>query len=333
MKTKRNADSLTAKKQQKGDTTPMCEQKHLISVQTGDWYDESDDDTSMRMARECGIEALDYNIDHVLSPHKLLKGEKFPQCDLPVEEFVACYAPLKAASEKYGIAISQMHAPFPSWLDGYPEQSEYVLQTIEKVIAVCAYVGCPALVVHPFVGENRTRDREINLAIYRRLMPAAKKYGVKVCLENMFTTFKGHVTECFCTNAEDSVELIDLLNEEAGEECFGFCYDVGHANITGKNQRDYLEKIGHRLTVLHIHDNDGVGDRHMIPFTQSPDLWAAHPGTDWEGFIAGLRAIGYKGNLSFETFRASRHFPREVHPAMLQLVASIGAYFRRRIEE
>ena len=307
--------------------------KHLVSVQSGDWYDESNDDASMRLAAECGIEAIDFNIDHVLSPRGLLKGESYPRCDLPVEEFVACYAPLKEASEKHGVAIAQMHAPFPSWIDGHPEETEYILSTIEKVIAVCAYVHCPAVVVHPFVSGNRAHDREVNLAIYRRLMPAAKKYGVKVCLENMFSTVQGHVVECYCTSAEDICELMDTLNAEAGEECFGFCYDVGHANITGKIQREYLNKLGKRLTVLHIHDNDGSGDRHLIPYTQSPDLWGVNLGTDWEGFLAGLRDIGYEGSLSFETFRASRHFPRELHGAMLSLVSAIGRYFRERIEK
>lgn len=311
----------------------MKSKKHLISIQSGDWYDEQNDDASMQMARECGIEALDFNIDHVLSPNRLLKGETFPQCDLPVEEFVAVYAPLKAAAEKHGIAFSQMHAPFPVWLDGHPEETEYVLQTVEKVIAVCAYVGCPAVVVHPFVGAEPSACREINLQMYRRLMPAAKKYGVKICLENMFTAHHDHIFECFCTAPEDACELIDQLNAEAGEECFGFCFDVGHANITGRNLRQFIHKMGHRLTALHIHDNDGRGDKHLLPYTQATDLWGAHPATDWEGFLAGLREVGYEGNLSFETFRVSRHFPRELHAPMLTFTAAIGNYFRQRLEE
>ena len=30
--------------------------KHLISIQSGDWYDESNDDASIKYAKECGIE-------------------------------------------------------------------------------------------------------------------------------------------------------------------------------------------------------------------------------------------------------------------------------------
>ena len=287
----------------------------------------------MAIAKECGIEALDFNIDHVINPYEYVKGEKYPFCDKTTEEFVARFKSLKEASEKYDIKFSQMHAPFPTWFEGKPEESEYLLKVVEKCIAVCAYVGCPAIVVHPYNSGCKKTDVEINLQMYRRLMPAAKKYGVKICLENLFTVYKGRLVEGICTHAEDACYLIDRLNEEAGEDLFGFCFDVGHANVTGKNIRGYINTLGKRLTVLHIHDNDSKGDKHMIPYTQATDLWGADLATDWEGFIGGLRDINYEGNLSFETFRAVRQLPKEVEKEALCLITAIGRYFRKRIEE
>ena len=209
-------------------------EKLWAGVQSGDWYDESNDDASMALAKKCGIESIDYNIDHVINPREFLKGEKYPQCDLPVEEFVKCYTGLKEASEKYGIFISQMHAPFPTWFEGEPEAVDYLLSVVEKICAVCQYVSCPALVVHPYESGQPEKDFGINLEMYRRLMPAARKYGVKICLENTFCVFNGRVIEGSSTNAEYICKLMDTLNAEAGEELFGFCFDVGHANITGK---------------------------------------------------------------------------------------------------
>lgn len=307
--------------------------KHLISIQSGDWYDEENDEKSMAIAQECGIEALDFNIDHVINPAEYVKGKEFPLCDKPTEEFVENFAPLKAAAEKYGIAFSQMHAPFPTWYEDNAAATDYLLSVVEKILAVCAFVGCPALVVHPYNSGCRKKDIEINLEMYRRLMPAAKKYGVRVCLENLFSVFKGHVIEGVCTNAEDACYLIDTLNAEAGEDVFGFCFDVGHANITGKNIRAYLNTLGKRLTVLHIHDNDGNGDKHLMPYTQTTDIWGSNPGTNWEGFIDGLRDIGYEGNLSFETFKAVKAFPKELEKEVLTLITAIGRYFRKKIEE
>lgn len=305
----------------------------LAGVQSGDWYDESNDDASMALAVKCGIEAIDYNIDHVINPAEYRKGVKYPQCDLPVEEFIKCYTGLKEASEKYGVVISQMHAPFPTWFEGDAEATDYLLMVVEKVCAVCQYVGCPAVVVHPYESGEPEKDFAINLEMYRRLMPAARKYGVKICLENTFKVFNGRIIEGSSTNAEYICKLMDTLNGEAGEELFGFCFDVGHANITGKNIRQYLNTLGKRLTLLHIHDNNGKGDMHLIPYTQTSDIWGGNLATDWEGFIAGLRDIGYVGALSFETFNAGRKFPKEVEGEMLALISALGRYFRKRITE
>lgn len=311
--------------------------KHMVSIQSAEWYDENDDEKSMAFAKECGIEALDYNIDHVINPWEYVKGKKYPLCDKPLDEFVAHYAPLKAAAEKYGIAFSQMHAPFPTWFEDNAEATDYLLKVVEKTIAVCAYVGCPAIVVHPYQTSNaldREKDIKINFEMYRRLMPAAKKYGVTICLENMFSCKDDHVVEsAVCTDAEDFCMLIDTLNAEAGERLFGFCFDVGHANITGKNLRGYINKIGNRLTALHIHDNNGHGDMHVMPYTQITDLWGNKLATDWEGFIGGLKDIGYEGNLSFETFKTTTLFPKETHKELLSLIVAIGKYFKKRIEE
>lgn len=307
--------------------------KHLIAIQSGDWYDESNDEKSIALAKECGVEALDFNIDHVISPNEYVKGKKFPLCDLPTEAFVEKFLPLKAASEKYGICFSQMHAPFPLWFEGKEAETEYLLGVTEKCIAVCDLVGAPAIVVHPYFTDNREKDRKINLKMYRRLMPTAKKYGVKICLENVFKCIDGKMYDCLCSTAEESCELIDILNAEAGEDIFGFCFDVGHANLLGKDMRAFLNTLGKRLTVLHIHDNNGRGDQHMIPYTQTKDVWGATPGTDWESFFLGLRDIGYEGAISFETFRITRHVPKEVLPETLKLITAIGRYFKKRIEE
>lgn len=315
----------------------MALTKHMVSTQSADWYDETDDEKSMALAKECGIEALDFNIDHVINPWEYVKGKKYPLCDKPLDEFVAHFAPLKAAAEKYDIAFSQMHAPFPTWFEDNAEATDYLLKVVEKTIAVCAFVGCPAIVVHPYHTANaldREKDIQINLEMYRRLMPAAKKYGVKICLENLFAVVQGHVIESdVCTDAEDFCMLIDKLNAEAGEDIFGFCFDVGHANITSKNLRQYLNTIGKRLTILHIHDNDSQADAHLMPYTQVTDHWGNTLATDWEGFIAGLKDIGYEGNLSFETFNTTKLFPKETHKELLSLIVSIGKYFRKRIEE
>ena len=307
--------------------------KNLVGVQSGDWYDDNDHFKSMKMARECGFEAIDFNIDHVLDPQKFVKGEgEYPIAKLPLDEFVEYYRPLGEAAEINGITISQMHAPFPIYFEDKKEETAFCFEVVEKCLAVCQAVGCPALVVHPYVDQNGDKEKEffVNFNQYRALMPAAKKYGVKICLENIPRWKNGYIINGCCTDVDEACYYVDALNEEAGEEIFGFCFDVGHANVTGRDIKHDLKVLADRVTVLHIHDNDRNQDLHLIPYTAVRDYKLT---LDWDGFVEGLKAIGYSGTLSFETFNGVKKMPKEATGAALKLVRAIGESFVNRLDQ
>lgn len=50
----------------------------------------------------------------------------------------------------------------------------------------------------------------------------------------------------------------------------GLCYDCGHGNISGDGL-DQLARHTDRLISLHLHDNDGTGDQHLLPFMGTVD--------------------------------------------------------------
>lgn len=302
-----------------------------IGVQSAYWYSDKNPDACFRYIRECGFDAVDFNIDSKLPGDAIRKGPLTAFFDQSVEELCEYYRPLKEAAEKNGVFISQMHAPFPLWIRDNDAVNDYMITVVEKVCAVCAFVGCPAVVVHPITLPDKEEEIRVNMEMYRRMIPAGKKYGVKLCLENLFTSFRGRLIEGACTDPAEACMYLDTLNAEAGEEIFGFCFDVGHANLTARSIEKYLKCIGKRLTILHIHENDGTGDLHMIPYTHTRSN-GKDPNCDWEGFINGLRAIGFEGTLSFETFRVLTNFPKPLHTDALRMISAIGKYFRDRIE-
>ena len=95
--------------------------------------------------------------------------------------------------------------------------------------------------------------------------------------------------------------------------------------MLGKNQRRSLNILGKRVKALHIHDNDGVSDQHLMPFV----------GTfRWNDFLQALKDVGYEGDLSFETFaqvRSNRMDP-EFIPPFLRAIAGVGQVFRSRLQ-
>ena len=71
------------------------------------------------------------------------------------------------------------------------------------------------------------------------------------------------------------------------------CLDTGHCAVFGIQPADAVRMLGKdMLKTLHVHDNDGVQDRHWIPFTGV---------IDWVDFRHALQEIGFDGCLSIET--------------------------------
>jgi len=69
----------------------------------------------------------------------------------------------------------------------------------------------------------------------------------------------------------------------------GFCYDTGHENVQ-RTCFQMLERYGHRLQTLHIHDNQG-SDIHVLPYEGT---------IPWERFCPILHGLSYTGNLLLE---------------------------------
>lgn len=301
-----------------------------IGTQTGWWLSLKDPEGSMKNIRDWGFETVDLGFDQVGYDAKS-KMPAASRYDLPQEEFTEPYMRMKAAADANGVSVAQAHAPFPIWIAGEEAYNAAVMKAVKMVMHTCAAVGCPAVVVHPVTLSDKTEEWELNMRLYRELTLTARETGVKICLENLFTVHTGRVLEGACGHAEEAVRYIDTLNEEAGADLFGFCFDVGHANLLHKDICRYIETLGNRLTVLHIHDNDGQNDLHMAPYTQTRYYKSCTTALNWEQFITGLNRIGYRGALCFETFRVTALTPRPLWGSALGHIANIGRYFRDRI--
>ena len=295
-----------------------------VSVQTARWFDETKPKESMKFIKECGFEGVDYNINSLFQ-FSFDEENMTSFFDKSLEEIYEYYVPLKNAAKENGISFSQAHALFPPYHqgDGRDVLNEYLLMVMEKMIAACGYLECPSIVIHPWIdwdNHDLAKEEEINMRIYSHMIPFAKKYGVKICLENMGV-------DSFSTDITDTCRFIDALNEKAGEELFGYCLDIGHAKLMNKNLYRYIKALGKRLMVLHIHDNDGSKDAHLMPFTQTNATGDALA-IDWEGMLNGLKEIGYEGPLAFETFMGITVVPKEMKKAALQYISAAGYYMR-----
>lgn len=300
-----------------------------IAVQTGGIIGRFGIRDGFRIIKEAGFDSVDFNIDQLLPGRDINAGNCACALDAPIEEVLEkIIRPYKEAAAEYGVEFYQAHAPFPFYKLGQDEMNEYLFMIMEKCAAICDYVDCRRMIVHPCFNsyeEQMEHDDEwkLNIERYTRLIPALKKYNIICCLENMFTGSKGKIYGAICSDMYEAAAYIDELNAIAGEKRFGFCMDTGHALLVGQDIYNALLKIGDRVEAFHIHDNDGISDQHVLPYTGK---------LNWDRFIEGVKAIGYKGTLSFETFNVTNNFDDELIPDVLELIAKTGRMFAKRIE-
>ena len=107
------------------------------------------------------------------------------------------------------------------------------------------------------------------------LKPTAASFGVRIALENVAPS--NHAT---------LARVLELYPPDY----VGICYDAGHGNMCGDGI-DWLGAHAERLIVVHLHDNDGVGDQHLLPGMGT---------VDWPRLVRAITASPYDKPLSLE---------------------------------
>ena len=115
------------------------------------------------------------------------------------------------------------------------------------------------------------------------------------------------LSENILWGASSDPGIIADLVEKVDSDWFGWCFDVGHAWCCGYAP-DVLKECSVTPMSLHIQDNDGSGDQHLIP----------GDGTiDWNVFTQTLQEIGYLGDCVMEAHHQSLEAPDEERDAIL----------------
>lgn len=307
-----------------------------IGVQTKNAIDDANPLEGFLLLKNAGFTSVDFSLNNYLINKDLYKGKLNHFFDKSIEELKEFFRPHKEAALETGIEIFQMHMPYPIYVpDGKPEINEYLWNVVApKSMEICHYFNCKYIVVHGFKLAKYLGSEELEWKKTEEFLdsiaPMAKEMGITICFENLYCSAANHLIEGPGCDVHKAIERIDRMNEKYGAEVLGFCFDTGHANIVGFDFEDFLTRLGHRLKVLHVHDNDGIADLHQIPFTFTKTR-ENKPSTDWEGFIRGLRNINYDGAISFETAPVLSSFPCEMKEDVLALIARIGHYFKETI--
>ena len=160
------------------------------------------------------------------------------------------------------------------WEDTQEGQAvyEYYLQCIDD----CAAFEIPTVVVHPANGEAPPTS-ETGLERFARLVEQAERKNVNLALENM--------------RRGSQMEQTAALLERFDAKRLGFCFDNGHHHARMARDLDLFARFGHRLMALHLSDNHGERDEHLLPFDGT---------IDWPAQMRAIAGMGYRGPTTLE---------------------------------
>ena len=238
--------------------------------------------------------------------------------NLPLSEFEEELKKQRAFIENLGLSVSQAHAPWRHPVqDATPEGRAFWTEAMKKSIFGTHVLGCHRFVVHPLMpyydtAEGADEVWALNEVFVTELADYAALYGVTVCVENLpFPKYPLTTVEQVCT-------LVDKVNKSN----LKVCLDVGHAAIFyGTDVGAAVRYIGNRLEAVHVHDNMGEQDEHLIPGDGI---------VDFDGFCSALKEIGFSGVISLETSAKNTGRPEAEWDSRERRLATIAKGFAEK---
>lgn len=194
---------------------------------------------------------------------------------------------LPAMARDAGLLVENAHVPYETCNDLWSEQApvrERILSQHLCWVEDMARHRIPCMVMHLTGGADLPAPGTLCLDSMSRIVAAAEELGVVVAVEN--------------TRRRD---YVDFVLREVKSAHLGFCYDSSHARLNTDQGIGLLRDWGHRLTAVHLSDNDGRLDQHRLPGVGV---------IDWPILMAAFPVHCYTGCLTLEVVP-----PNEVKPS------------------
>lgn len=204
--------------------------------------------------------------------------------NVPPEEVKPRIYKFKESIDSAGVKVWSVHLPFSKTLDISVLDDSLRQKNVEfmsGIIELCVIFKPEKLVLHPSSEpiENNQREQRIvnSIQSINYLRPYADKIGAQLCIENLPRTCLGNTPDELLRIVSDFPEV-------------GICFDTNHY-LTG-SPFQFIEKVGNRISTVHVSDYDGINEGHWIP---------GQGVIDWGKMLNDLKENGYEGVFMFET--------------------------------
>ena len=261
---------------------------------------------SIQRCRKAGFTVLDMNLCALNRRQTTLHLDNWQE---QVDE-------IRNEAERLGCVFSQSHPPYRRGREGTfatAEEEAFFRAMSLRALEITAMLGAKWAVIHPVMdvtADINDVDAHVryNQQMFAREAELAAKLGVGLAFENMFDGDQRR----FGSTAEDLIAIQDSFHSDL----IGVCWDVGHANRMYRDQLKPIRKLGSRIKALHIDDNLGKDDLHLLPFEGN---------VPWEQVMHTLHDSGCEADLIYE-IRNNSNMPEALRDVTARYCYEVGEY-------
>ena len=218
---------------------------------------------------------------------------------------------LRDSLSPYSMEVT-VHAPFTDLNPASPFQpvKAAVEKTLGSFVDFGVSLGARIITVHPGSVHNEAMMPQSAPSAASTLKGMVRVADGRVGI-NVENQTKGRSKYHFpLGTTPESLEAI-----ASGVDGLGFTLDTGHAYANGDDPLDFARWAGPRLTEVHLHDNGGASDEHLIPGEGSSNLQGLLESVDRPDLLVCLELDPYRYSPE-AVVKGSRAFKERigVHP-------------------
>ena len=182
------------------------------------------------------------------------------------------------------------HAPFDNLDLSDPSRNKLAIQAVIQTMLFCREIECSTVIVHisasPGVKtlKELQRAKECTIKTLKTIIDYPDTHHIKILLENLVPR-PMHMR--LGAEIEDLIDIAQTLDPRR----VGICIDTGHSLLNKHDPCSDIQKAGNLLKSLHINDNDGLEDLHLVP---------GNGIINWNRIYQTLQNIHYQGIFLLE---------------------------------
>ena len=135
---------------------------------------------------------------------------------------------------------------------------------------------CPG---HTLAGQDREEAWEVLKSSLEEICSTASRHQIQIAIEP---------ADRYETDLVNTIADAAHLIEQVDRANLGVLLDSGHVHVTGESLAEAVQAAGERLFHVHVDDNQGLRDQHLIPGDGSvdfPELYRLLAKAEYAGFL------------------------------------------------